>query len=100
MRKLFIRLVLISGLIVCPVTVKGTTFTSDTLIDVNDYTYEGDDVVVDGCTLTVNGVHTFNSLQVINNGIVTHSAATAGQADYEINLTITQDVTISTGCFP
>ena len=56
----------------------GVTFTSDTLIDVNDYTYDGDDIVVDGCTLTVNGEHQFDSLQVINGRVVTHSAAAYG----------------------
>ena len=31
----------------------GVTFTSDTLIDTGDATYDGQDVVVDGCVLTV-----------------------------------------------
>ncbi|KPK03451.1 MAG: hypothetical protein AMJ56_19095 [Anaerolineae bacterium SG8_19] len=91
---------LISLLLLLNVTaaVQAVTFKSDTLIDTNDYSCDGNDIIVDGCTLTVNGTHEFNSLQLINNSIITHSAATTGQPDYKINLTITQDVNISTGC--
>ena len=99
MRKFFLSLFFISGLLICTTMVQGVTFTSDTLIDTNNFTYDGNDIIVDGCVLTINGQHQFNSLQIINAGVLTHSAATAGQADYKIDLTITQDITIATGCF-
>lgn len=91
MRKSFLKLLLIAGLAICPSTVKAVTFTTDKLIDANDYSYDGNDIVVDDCTLTVNGKHQFNSLQVINGGVVTHSAAMTGQPDYRIALTIAQE---------
>lgn len=73
------------------------TFTTNTLIDANDNTYEAQDIIVDGCTLTINGQHQFNNLEVINSGMVTHSAADSGQPDYKIDLTITNDVNIAAG---
>ena len=98
MEKLFFKLFFISGLILYPTIAQGVTFTSDTLIDAGNYNYDGNDIIVDGCVLTVNGVHAFDSLEVINGGMVTHSAAEAGQADYKIHLTITKDVNIGSGC--
>ncbi len=53
------------------------TFTEDTLIDVGDSTYDFEDIVVQGCTVTINGQHEFNNLAVIDNGIVTHAAFVA-----------------------
>ena len=46
------------------------TFTSDTVIDRTNTLYEGQEIVVSGCTLTLGGQHTFSSLQVLNNGLV------------------------------
>jgi len=43
-------------------------------IDEGSTEFDGEDVVVDGNTLTVTGAHTFNSLWVINGGQVTHAA--------------------------
>src|SRR3954454_17531300 len=49
------------------------TFTSDTVVAPMDLTYEGQDISVSNCTLTVDGPHTFNSLHVYNAGLVTHT---------------------------
>lgn len=68
------------------------TFTTDTLIDSGDSTYDGQDIVVDGCILTVNSEHSFNSLTVTNGGIVTHSAGETG-----FDLTTTGDLTVDQG---
>jgi hypothetical protein len=70
------------------------TINTSTLIDVGNTTYEGKDIIVTGCTLTVNGSHAFNSLQVTDTALVTHSPAAAGQTNNRVNLTITQDVSI------
>ena len=67
------------------------TFTFDTTINAGDTTYDNDDITVDGCTLTVNGAHPFNSLHVMNGGIVTHSLNDDTQ-EYTIDLTIATDV--------
>ncbi|MFH1845345.1 MAG: hypothetical protein ABIF77_19345, partial [bacterium] len=68
------------------------TFTTDTLIGCNDTTYDGEDVVVDGCVVTIDCAHTFNSLAIINAGVLTHSSGVAG-----FDLTITDDLTVDSG---
>ena len=70
----------------------GATFTTDTQISSGDATYDGQDVVVDGCTVTIDGSHAFNSLQVIAGGVVTHSVYTGG--DERLDLAIALDVSI------
>lgn len=70
------------------------TFTNDTLIAAGNGAYDGQDIVVQNCTLTVNGPHAFNSLRLTNNAVLTHSAATSGQADLRLALTIAQGVSV------
>lgn len=64
---------LLSGL-----AASAVTFTSDTTISFNNTSYDGLDVVVTNCTLTIDGPHTFASLQVLNGGAVTHLFAPNG----------------------
>src|ERR1019366_1490421 len=67
--------------LVLPVTVlllhglpaPAVTFTNDTAISFNNTNYDGADVVVTNCTLTVDGLHSFASLQVVKGGNLTHS---------------------------
>ncbi|CAB1056387.1 Flagellar hook-length control protein FliK, partial [Olavius sp. associated proteobacterium Delta 1] len=42
----------------------------------NDTRYEGQDIYVDNHEVTINGIHTFNSMIVRNGGVLTHSGAT------------------------
>lgn len=53
-------------------------FTDDTVIPVGDTTYDGQDVVVGNCTVTVDGPHTFANVLVTAGGMLTHSAAPSG----------------------
>ena len=71
-------------------------FTSNTLIQTNDLTYEGQDIVVNSCTVTINGAHAFNSLIITNGGVVTHPAAPNGEPTNRLDLTIATDVYIGT----
>jgi len=77
-----------------PVQADTCSFTTDTTINDGDATCDGQNVVVNGCTLTVNGQHAFHSLQVVNNGTVTHSPAFTNGTTSGLHLTIAQDVTI------
>jgi hypothetical protein len=70
--------------------VEGVTFTTDTYISGSNMSYEGQDIIVDRCTLTVDSAHSFNSLQVKNGGIVTHSPLCSPI----LHLTIAHDVSI------
>ncbi|MGH7953123.1 MAG: hypothetical protein ACREFE_14575, partial [Limisphaerales bacterium] len=60
------------------------TFTSDAFIGVNDDSDDGLDIIVTNCTLTVDGDHAFNSLQVLNGGALTHSFSTNGLLEYMV----------------
>lgn len=75
--------------------VNAASLTNDTLIGSGDLTYEGQDLVVDGCIATINGPHTFSSLAVVNGGVVTHSPY-GSNPDNALNLTVTGDVTVGT----
>ncbi len=80
----------------CPRPWRGATFTIDTSITAANTTYEGQDIVVSGCTVTIDGPHAFNTLTVANNGVVTHPAP-AGSTTYSLNLTIAGDVRVDSG---
>ena len=53
-------------------------FTNDTIINSFDTNYDGKDIVVSNCTLTVDGPHGFLSLQVGPGGTLTHSYSSTG----------------------
>lgn len=49
-------------------------FTSSATVDVNNATYENQDVLINGATVTVNGAHTFGVLALTNGGKIVHAA--------------------------
>ena len=55
--------------------------------------YDGEALIVDGTTATVNGTHAFDSVEVVGGGVVNHSAATT-TATYQINWTLTNGLWI------
>ncbi|HVM50114.1 MAG TPA: carboxypeptidase-like regulatory domain-containing protein [Candidatus Acidoferrum sp.] len=57
------------------------TFTNNTAINALNTNYDGMDIVVTNCTLTVDGAHSFASLQVLDGANLTHTAAPAGTVD-------------------
>ncbi len=65
------------------------TFTTATTIGANDATYEGQDIVVDGAVVTIDGAHIFNSVLVQNGGRIVHSVATQSP-DAQISITATR----------
>jgi hypothetical protein len=74
-------------------TTHGVVFTNNQEIGLGDLTYDGQDIVVSGSTLTVSGRHSFNSLQVINNGVVTHPVWRLDSPS-TLELAIAQDLTV------
>ena len=62
-----------------PTTRAATVFTTDTLIGVNDLTYEGQDLVVSNAVLTVDGPHAFASMRLAAGAMLTHSASGNGE---------------------
>ena len=73
-----------------------TVFTTNATINIGDTNYDGQDIVVSNSTLTVNGPHRFASLQVISNGVLTHSAAPNGEAGNLLSLTIAGNLGVDT----
>lgn len=76
-----------------------TTFTTDSSIASGNSTYDGQNIVVRGCTVTIDGPHSFNSLTVEQNassvsGTVTHSSGPANA----LQLTIATNVTVKATC--
>ncbi len=65
-----------------------TVFTTGITIASGDVTYEGQNIVINGCTVTVNGSHQFNSVTISNGAVLTHQPATAAQ-EYSMALTLT-----------
>ena len=79
-------------------TVAAVTFTTDTLIGVGNNAYDGMEIVISNCTLTVDGSHSFASLQVLDGGNLTHSFLTGGSGlNSGLNLTITGDISVTSG---
>ena len=97
MRPLSLYLVVISVLFVWQAATQAVVFSTDTYISPTDYMYDGQDIIVDGCILTIDGEHNFNNLQINNTGTIRHSAAPSGQPDNNVHLIIAQHLTIFSG---
>ncbi|MCW5551443.1 MAG: hypothetical protein KIS67_04670 [Verrucomicrobiae bacterium] len=88
-----LRLILwLTGYSTLALSVQATIFTTDTIISATDTNYDGLDLVVTNCTLTVDGAHTFASLQILNGGTLTHPQDSMG-----LNLAVAADVSIAAG---
>ncbi|HPS54747.1 MAG TPA: hypothetical protein PLP05_04035, partial [Sedimentisphaerales bacterium] len=73
------------------VPVQAVTFTTPVTIAENDTAYDGLDIIVNGCVVTINGTHSFASLTIQNSGAVTQSQGVP------MNLTISGDIAIEAG---
>lgn len=71
-------------------TLAAITFTNNTTI--SDSRYDGQEIVVDKCVVTVSGVHTFASLQVHEGGMLTAPESVTGLA-----VVVSGDVLVSAG---
>ena len=50
-------------------------FTQNTTISASDFSHDGQDIIVNNATLLIDGTHQFNSVQLINSAILTHSVS-------------------------
>ena len=74
-----LRLILtVTASLLCSLLAGAVTFTSDTVVSFSNTNYDGENIIVTNCTLTVDGLHSFASLQVLNGGTLTHSFAPNG----------------------
>ncbi len=74
---------------------QAVTFNSNTNIGVSDAGFDGQDIIVSACTLTVDGAHTFASLLLTDGATLTHTPAYAGEPNNQVNLIIAGDCAIS-----
>jgi hypothetical protein len=89
----YLRLVLsVAALLLCSLPTRAVTFTNDTAISFNNTNYDGADIVVTNCTLTVDGMHSFASVQVLNGARLTHSFAPSGLLENRRTITNEQHV--------
>jgi hypothetical protein len=77
-------------------TARAVLFTSDTSIGSTDTNYDGEDIIVLGCTVTIDGPHAFSDMLIVGDGLVTHSEITnAGSGG--LDLTISNNLVIEAG---
>jgi hypothetical protein len=55
-----------------------TTFTNNTAISGGNTNYDGTDIIITNCTVTIDGRHSFSSVHVASGGILTHSSSSNG----------------------
>ncbi|MCX8089915.1 MAG: hypothetical protein N3I86_03130 [Verrucomicrobiae bacterium] len=77
-------------------------FLEDAVIGPGDTTYDGQDLIIWRCTVTVDGPHTFANVLVAEGGVLTHSPNASGQitnlvvaADERLTLTGTNTVALA-----
>src|SRR3974390_2649415 len=70
----------------------GITFSSNTLISPGNTNFDGLDIVVTNCTVTIDGAHSFASLQLQKGGVLTHSFIAGGSIT--VSGTITNEVQV------
>ena len=69
---------LMAALTLLSTAARAALFTTNTTIGINDTSYDGEDIVVAGCTLTVDGPHFFSDVMLLDNATLTHTFATNG----------------------
>src|SRR5215813_8336552 len=91
---------LLSTIAASTLTTLAATITSDTTIGFNDIGYEGADIIVTNCTLTVEGGHTFASLQLLNGAKLTQTSTDNGLRFNSITVSNEAHVLIATNGVP
>jgi hypothetical protein len=71
-------------------------FATNAAIGALDTNYEGADIVISNCTVTVDGAHSFASLFITNGGVLTHSFFSNGTSSIIFNVTNEPQILSST----
>ena len=88
MKKLhFFLLPTIAFLFVVPLRASLLVLTNNTAISPLDASYDGADIVVSNCTVTVDGAHSFSSLLIGVGGVLTHTYLSSGSTTLVFNVT-------------
>jgi len=73
-----------------------TVISTDTAISAIDGSYDGTDLVISNCTVSLDGAHSFNSLLLTNGGVLTHSYFTNASASFAVGVTDEPQILIGT----
>jgi hypothetical protein len=85
-------------LLLTTVAAPAIDLTTDTTIGPLDTGYDGTDIVISNCTVTVDGWHSFNSLLITNGGSLTHTYLSSGNG--ALYTTFTNEPLTLTGTNP
>src|SRR5262249_27403155 len=73
--------------------IANTIFTSPVVISESNRTYDGQDIAFKGTTVTIDGSHSFKSVHLIDDAVLTHSANTTA-ATHELDLAVQDQVIV------
>src|SRR6267378_1330880 len=96
MKPVCFRLGILALAAIQTATASAVIFTSDTTIASGDATYDGQDLVISNCVLTVDGPHNFASVRVAGTGSLTHSFDPSGILSIFVSVTNESHVLIGT----
>ena len=77
----FALLYLLSGFFLHSHSAFAIEFTTPVTISAIDQSYDGQDIIVTGTTLTIDGSHSFNSIVLQNSATLTHSTASTNRLE-------------------
>jgi hypothetical protein len=77
-RSIFRLVILLLAVVSAAPLARAVLFTSNVVISPDNAFFDGDDLSLSNCTVTVDGPHGFTSIHVLNGGVLTHSSSTNG----------------------
>ena len=93
---IFFVLLFFLGLFLSAEVSADVIISQNTTISAENTAYDNQSLIIDGCTVTVDGSHTFQALTLRSNAVLTHSGATTtttSKLDLNIATTLTIDST-------
>jgi hypothetical protein len=78
------------------VPAQAVLFTANSTIGAGDTNYDGEDIVVVGCTVTINGAHSFADVLVLEDGTITEGGQTTNAGE-GLTLSVSDNVIVEGG---
>ena len=83
------------SLLVSSLEAAAITFTTGFTITETNFAYDGQDIVISGATIAIDGPQGFNSLLLTNGAVLTHSPCTITNT-HKLDLVVTNEIVVST----
>ncbi len=68
--------------------------TTSTTIAESNTQFDGKNILIDGTTVAIDGPHSFNSVHIVNGGVLTHTANSTSQT-HKIELTVVEQLIVN-----